>query len=197
MTGKLKLFAGILAGVLLLAGAYLLYAHLSAKYESAQSGNGAKPGMDGTSGEVPLDPAPDFAVYDDQGNAVSLRDYVGKPVVINFWASWCGVCKSELPYFQKAYEDYEGEVQFLMVNLTKGNGETKAKAQEVLQQNGYTFPVRYDLDSSAAYAYSIRAVPFTGFLNSAGELVAVHTGAMSAEKLDSYIHQIYEPRAIG
>ena len=81
--------------------------------------------------------APDFIVYDSEGNEVALSDFLGQPVVLNFWASWCGPCKSEMPDFQEVYEEYGEEVQFLMVNLTDGSQETVESASDYIANNGY------------------------------------------------------------
>ena len=72
--------------------------------------------------------APDFTVYDKDGNPVQLSDFRGKPVVLNFWASWCGPCKSEMPDFDKKAAEMAGDVTFLMVNLTDGYQETVESA---------------------------------------------------------------------
>ena len=67
--------------------------------------------------------APDFTVYDGDGNAAKLSDFFGKPLVVNFWASWCGPCKNEMPYFDKAAAERD-DVTILMVNLTDGQRDT-------------------------------------------------------------------------
>ena len=194
MNGKIKIFLIAVVAVAVLGGAYGLYGALAERYAAPDSqGSTCMP----NTGEIKVDPAVDFTVYDESGNRVSLSDYVGRPVVVNFWASWCSACKSEMPEFQKAYEDYEGEIVFLMVDLNGGGNDTKEAAQQVIRQNNYTFPVYYDSDSSAAYAYSIRSIPVTLFINKGGEVVARNTGAMSEEKLKQSLQQIYAPMEIG
>ena len=63
-----------------------------------------------------VNPAPDFTVYDAAGGEVHLSDFVGKPVILNFWASWCGPCKSEMPLFQQMYDTYGADISFMVVN---------------------------------------------------------------------------------
>lgn len=142
--------------------------------------------------EEPSHAAPDFTVYDADGNAVKLSDYFGKPLVLNFWASWCGPCKSEMPEFQQAYEEQDG-VQFLLVNMTTGR-ETKEAAQALLEQEGYTFPVLFDTDGDAASTYSVYSLPTTYFVDAEGNLVAWARGAIDGEMLQKGIGMI-QPQA--
>lgn len=139
--------------------------------------------------EAQADPAPDFTVYTQDGQAVKLSDYKGKPLVLNFWASWCGPCKSEMPAFQAAYEELGGEVQFLMVNLTSGY-ETMDTATAFLAESGYTFPVLFDTQRSGAAVYSVASIPATYFIDADGNIVASHIGAMSEATLRSYLDKI-------
>lgn len=134
--------------------------------------------------------APDFTVYDAAGNAFKLSDFRGKPVVLNFWASWCPPCKAEMPDFQKEFEAQGKDVQFLLINLTDGTQETVATASAYIAQQGYTFPVFYDTASSAAIAYGIRSIPTTFFIDAQGYAVAQATGAIDRETLQKGISLI-------
>ena len=145
MKEKKTLLIVALALVLLMGGAYVLYGQLSRGAEHNQLGGNtqppesAAPSGEGTQAPEPQ-PAPDFTVYDGDGSTVNLSDFRGKPVVLNFWASWCGPCRKELPDFDAASQELAGEVQFLMVNMTGGR-ETKEQAGALIRQEGYSFPV--------------------------------------------------------
>ena len=134
--------------------------------------------------------APDFTVYDLEGNAHSLSDFRGKPVIVNFWASWCGPCKREMPDFEEKFREYGEEIQFLMVNLADGSRETVESAQDFLDGQAYTFPVYFDTDLSGAVAYAVSSVPSTYFIDENGALVAYGKKALSAEKLQAGIDML-------
>jgi len=133
--------------------------------------------------------APPFAVYDAEGNEVFLSAYRGKPVVLNFWASWCGPCQMEMPDFQKKYEELGGEIHFLMVNVTTGR-ETRESADAFLEESGYTFPVLYDTRSDAVMAYGAYALPSTFFIDAEGYAIAQAVGAIDGEILQKGIDMI-------
>ena len=127
--------------------------------------------------------APDFTVYDADGNEVHLTDFVGKPIVLNFWASWCGPCKMEMPDFNEKYLELGEEVQFLMINMTDGSRETVEIASEFIKESGYSFPVFYDTKMDAANTYGAYSLPMTFFIDAEGYPVARATGAIDAETL--------------
>ncbi len=143
-------------------------------------------------GGADAETAPDFTVYDADGNAVSLSDYLGTPVVLNFWASWCGPCRSEMGDIDAAYAEYGNEVAFLIVNLTDGSRETQSSAQRYIDGEGYAFAPLFDLESDAASAYSVRSIPASYFIGADGGIVSTYRGAMSADALESGIAGIIE-----
>ncbi len=135
--------------------------------------------------------APDFTVYDLEGNQINLSDFFGKPIIVNFWASWCGPCQMEMPDFDEAYADYKDEIEFLMVNMTDGSRETLEKASSFIKEKGYSFPVYYDTEYSAAITYSVSSLPTTYFIDAEGILTAHARGAIDADTLQKGIDMIY------
>ena len=180
----LKLLIWVLVFAVILTGAYVLYNKLSAQ---------AAPGSIATTPVVVEDPtaeteaqgslAPDFTVYDFDGIAHKLSDFRGKPVILNFWASWCGPCASEMPEFQSFYEQYGEDIHFVLVNLTDGHQENVASASAFLEENGYTLPVYYDTDIDAAMKYGVSAVPVSYFIDAEGYFAAWAQGALSEDML--------------
>ena len=138
----------------------------------------------------PVITAPDFTVYDAEGNEVHLSDYFGKPIVLNFWASWCGPCQMEMPDFQEKYLELGEEVAFLMINMTDGGRETVQTASEFIASKGYTFPVFYDTMGMAAGVYGAYSLPTSYFINAQGHVIARAVGAIDGETLQRGIDMI-------
>lgn len=133
--------------------------------------------------------APDFTMYDTSENAYKLSSFAGKGIVLNFFASWCGPCKNEMPAFQRAYEEYGSEVQFLMVNLT-GWEYNLYDGKEYIESTSYTFPVYYDLEGTASYVYDFDSIPRTIFIDKNGNISDKHTGMLSYDGLIKGIEKI-------
>ena len=186
--------------ILLIGGASVLYNKLGDKVESQQladqtsqtsqtSSDSSSDNSSQQSAEKIV--APDFTVYDIDGNPVHLSDFKGKPVVLNFWASWCGPCKMEMPDFNEKYLELGEDINFIMVNSTDGSRETVEIASEFIKSTGYSFPVYYDNDSDASMKYGVYSLPTTFFIDADGNFVTYATGAISGDILQKGIDMIY------
>lgn len=142
--------------------------------------------------EEQSDELPDFKVYDMDGNAVTLYESFGKPLVVNFWATWCPPCKAEMPYFDELYKEYGDRVDFMMVNITDGQRDTTASVKAFIGSNKYSFPVYCDSEMSAAMAYGVNSIPMTLFIDSEGELINYKVGAISESALESMLLKMTE-----
>ena len=190
MKNKRILIILVLVFALLLGGASVLYSRLSNSVESEQLAQTEDaPDAENTEEKEPII-APDFTVYDIDGNEVHLSDYLGTPVVLNFWASWCGPCKMEMPHFEEKSKALAGEVQFLMVNVTDGGRETVETASSFIAGEGYTFPVFYDTAYSASSTYGAYSLPTTYFINAEGHAIAQAVGAIDSATLQKGIDMI-------
>ncbi len=180
MNGKIKLLiVGAVLLVLLVSG-MLLYGVLSEDYGQT----------DTPSDSQSTTQAADFTVVNEQREQISLSDFRGKPTVVNFWATWCGPCKSEMAAFETMYQKYGKQVNFLMVNLTDGARETVAGVSDFIQQKGYTFPVYYDTAMDAANTYRVYSIPTTLFVDQQGMLVHRYSGALNEMTLENYIQNL-------
>lgn len=131
--------------------------------------------------------APDFTVLDAYGSSVRLSGKFGKPIVINFWATWCSPCRQELPDFNRLYSEYGGRVTFMMVNLTDGLRDTVEGTKSFVAQNSYTFPVYFDTSRSGANAYGVSSIPQTTFIDRSGNVYTTRIGSMSESTIRGYL----------
>ena len=177
---------------ILLGSASALYNRLGEKFAPEQLATAQTQPAEENGTEPPKEQVPDFTVYDIDGNEVKLSDFFGKPIVLNFWASWCGPCKMEMPDFNEKFQELGNEVQFLMVNMTEGDRETVEIASEFIKAQGYTFPVFYDTAAEAAYTYGVYSLPTTYFIDAGGYAVARANSAIDGETLQKGIDMIYQ-----
>lgn len=129
-------------------------------------------------------PPPDFSVATPQGSE-RLSDLRGKPVVINFWASWCPPCTDELPYFERLAQTYGDRVRIVTVDWNEGPGV----AQAYLRSHGFDLPLVTDEQSRIYRAYSLSEVPDTVVLDAQGNVTYVSVGGLSWRELDGAVQQ--------
>ena len=175
----LKMVLLVLIFAALLLGATRLYDNLSSQVQMDTLGTQSTE----EGAEETRQAAPDFTVYDLEGNAHKLSDFRGKPVILNFWATWCGYCQVEMPDFDEKFKEYGNDVHFIMLNVTDGAQETVESASAFIQENGYSFPVYYDTDMDATGSYNTSGLPVTYFIDADGNFVAWQQGMMTAETL--------------
>ena len=191
MSKKIVVIVLAIGFVLLLGCAYVLYQELGQQLAADQlilstqptapSSTPSDPNVTAPTETLPL--APDFVIYDEDGKEVRLSDFFGKPIVLNFWASWCGPCKMEMPDFNEKYLEMGEEIHFLMINMTDGYRETVDIASTFIQSQGYTFPVYYDTAGNASMTYGVYSLPTTFFIDAEGHAIAQAVGAIDAETL--------------
>ena len=196
MKSKKTVLIIVLAFLALMVGASVLYNNLGASLAPSQLATQPPatevPEATEIPGQTQPEPqkAPDFTVFDLDGNEVHLSDYFGKPIVLNFWASWCGPCKMEMPDFNEKYQELGEDIQFLMVNMTDGDRETVEIASEFVAGQGYSFPVFYDTAQHAAMVYGVYSLPTTFFIDAEGYPVAYAAGAIDSDALQQGIDMI-------
>lgn len=177
----LKMVLLALIFVALLLGARRLYDTLGSQVQMDTLATQSTQPEDGT--EPEKQEVPDVTVYDIDGNAHKLSDFRGKPVILNFWATWCGYCKMEMPDFEEKYQEYGEQIHFLMINVTDGSQETKETASAFVAEQGFTFPVYYDTALEASSAYGTGGLPVTYFIDAEGYFVTWQQGMLSADTL--------------
>lgn len=133
--------------------------------------------------------APNFTLVGLDGKEVRLADLKGKPVFLNFWATWCPPCREEMPAIQKLFTIYGKDVAFLTVNMTVTERSTK-NIEDFLRQNGYTLPVVLDKSGDVATKYLVRAIPTSFFVDRKGIIREKVVGSMNEETMREYLKEI-------
>ncbi len=124
-------------------------------------------------GAGPSGPAPQFTLDSRAGPKISLAQYKGQVVMLNFWASWCGPCRQEMPLLESIYKKYN-KLGFTLIGV---NVEPDSKAAEgFLKQTAVSFPVIYDKDSTVSKAYDVAGMPSTVIIDRKGNIRVLHRG---------------------
>ena len=123
-------------------------------------------------------PAPDFQLPNLEGQAISLSDFRGKPVFLNFWATWCGPCRYEMPFIQEIFEEWSDQG---LVILAIDIGENPETVKDFMQSHNFSFQVLLDTNKDVALEYNIRGIPTTFLIDKDGVIQAMKVGAFSSE----------------
>jgi cytochrome c biogenesis protein CcmG, thiol:disulfide interchange protein DsbE len=122
---------------------------------------------------------PDLEVDDFTGQRVSLADYTGTPLVVNFWASWCPPCIAEMPDLEAVHQAAAGRVTFVGINTQ----DTQQRAGELVEQTGVSYDLVRDPDAELFQAFGVFAMPTTFYVDASGSIVARHSGLLTRDAL--------------
>jgi peroxiredoxin len=133
------------------------------------------------------DQAVEFTMLNLDGDEVSLGDYSGQPVVLNFWATWCAPCRIEMPELQNAFETYQDQdLVILAINAQEEAPQVRAFFEDL----GLTFTPLLDSDGNVGRSYGAFGLPSTYFVDRSGEISAVHRGILTEAQIEAYLAQI-------
>jgi len=122
--------------------------------------------------------ASDFTLIDLEGNSVSLSSYRGKPVLLNFWASWCGPCVIEMPEIERLGKEMGDQIQIIGINLE----ESSSLAKAFVESNGLTWTCLLDETGEVGRYYAVSAIPTSIFINAEGIIARRNVGTMNYEQ---------------
>ena len=192
-----------IALALVLIGAGAAYVVLSGQRTSASSSSATSSASSSASADAPASSsgankaAPQLADYDatvytPDGGEVKLSQIAdGKPLVINFWATWCPYCVKEFPDYKTLISEFGDSVSFAFVDAPGSKGETVEKAQEWLAQNGYEdFPAYYDNDLEASVNFGARSLPTTVVVAANGEIQGASAGAIDLQRMRNALYTL-------
>lgn len=129
-------------------------------------------------------PAPDFTLTDLQGQSVSLSDYRGQVVLLNFWATWCGPCEAEMPTLEQRYQTLQGN-GFVVLGVNADESEPEVTA--FVRRLNLSFPVVLDPGNKINTLYRVRGYPTTIIIAPDGTVARVHVGYLTERQLDTYL----------
>ncbi|MFO8037162.1 MAG: TlpA disulfide reductase family protein [Anaerolineales bacterium] len=136
--------------------------------------------------------APEFTLQTFEGQTVSLTNYQGSPVLINFWATWCPPCRVEMPDFQQVYDEYS--VQGLIIlAVNASNKDSPNDVDQFIKEFNLTFPIPMDTSGNVGDMYHLQALPTTFFINRDGMIQhMIIGGPLRIPTLDKYLKPLFK-----
>jgi peroxiredoxin len=138
---------------------------------------------------APGQPAPDFIAHDPDGSPIALRNYQGRPVIINFWATWCAPCRQEMRALQTVYDAHKA-ARLAVLAVSQDQQDMREAVRAYCATVGMTFPPLLDPDGRVATQYNVLLLPSTVFIHPSGTIAAVHLGAMTSVQIEQYLQAI-------
>lgn len=124
--------------------------------------------------------APDIELFTLSGEKKYLKDFAGKIVMLNFWATWCPPCRSEMPSIENFYKK-NGDVEVVAVSVDE---DSPSQVESFIKENGYTFPIYYDTNQTLSKKFFIRSIPTTYIIDKNGQIYKKISGAFNWEEID-------------
>lgn len=133
-------------------------------------------------------PAPDFELKNLAGETIRLSDFKGKPVLVNFWATWCAPCRAEAPELQRAAVEYKDKLVIIGVNMT--TDDTPAQVPAFVEEYGLTFPIVLDETGEVSQAYQVIGLPTSIFIDQAGLIKDVRLGPINQAYIEAKLAEM-------
>jgi cytochrome c biogenesis protein CcmG, thiol:disulfide interchange protein DsbE len=131
-------------------------------------------------------PAPEFTLEAIDGTQVSLSQYRGQVVLVNFWATWCPPCVREMPSLVRIYEQYKGQ-GFVILGINTTYQDDRVKAAQFAQDNGMRFPVLLNIDPEVTAGYGSRLMPTSYLIDRNGKIVYTRVGQVDEQNLSERV----------
>jgi cytochrome c biogenesis protein CcmG/thiol:disulfide interchange protein DsbE len=135
------------------------------------------------------EPAPPLALSDLAGQIVTLNAYQGRPLIVNFWATWCEPCREEMPLLQQVHNAHQ-RAGLIVLGISQDSEERLTAVRTYWTQSGWSFPSLLDPDGAVARRYQVFLLPSTIFINAQGVVAAMHHGPINATQIEQYLAKI-------
>lgn len=132
--------------------------------------------------------SPNFSLVDYAGKRHQLSEFRGKPVLLNFWASWCGPCRQEMPELAQSAQLYQDQIQFVGINLAERDAPSVSR--DLLERNKISYPNLLDTEGSVANAFGIMVIPTSFLLDSQGQVVEKIQGPLTQQQIGKLLQKV-------